>query len=208
MVDRELVSIFGTNPQYNIENINELIVTFVTINSQLPDNLRDEFFTKFGTIWKSNQIRESLIVLCRLRAATQRQIQRETGLSRTSVSRAFTYLRDQGLIKPATKVRSIFSKGGPRPTIWAVLDHDPEDILKASQDHVKSSSPVYSEAERITQFILDEYLTLKPDWMRDQIKFKEILHIIRENTTNYQVADLAKLVALQLQNDMGVKVWR
>ena len=205
---RELVTIFGTNPQYNIKNINELIVTFVTINSQLPDNLRDEFFTKFETIWKSNQIRKTFIELCRLRAATQKQIQNNTGLSDASVSRAFTYLRDQGLIKPATKVKSLYSKGGPRPTIWATITHNPEDVLRASEDHIEKSSPTYTEAERITQLILDEYLVLKPDWMRKKIHIKEIIGVVRENTTNFQVSDMVKLVAIQLQNQHKINVWR
>jgi len=208
VVDRELVAIFGNNSLYYTYNVNELIVTFVTINSQLPDELRDEFFVKFGTIWKSRQYRETLIELARLGAATQQQIQKLTGLSVASTSRAFKYLHEQGLIKPATRIRSIFSKGGPRPVVWAVINHKPEDVLKASENHVRQSTPSFTEADRISQLILDEYLVLKPDWMQDQIHIKEIISIVRKNSSNFQVADVAKLVALELQNKHGLKVTR
>jgi len=208
VVDRELVAIFGNNSPYYTYNVNELIVTFVTINSQLPDNLRDEFFTKFGTIWKSRQYRETLIQLSRLGAATQEQIRKLTGLSVASTSRAFKYLHEQELIKPATKVKSLYSKGGPRPIIWATITHKPEDVLRASQGHIEKSTPTYTEAKRISQLILDEYLVLKPDWMRDKIHIKEIIEIVRKNTTNFQVADMVKLVAIQLQNQHNVNVWR
>lgn len=208
MTNRELVTILGNNPEYNNINVNELIVTIVGINSQLPDNLRDEFFTKFGRIWKSNQIRETIIELCKSGAATQGQLQSRTGFSSASISRSIKFLKNYGLILPATRVRSIYSKGGPRPVVWAVINYKPEDILKASEDHVRSSTPAFSEAERISQLILDEYLAIKPDWLQRQIKYKEIISITRENTTNFQVADVANLVAIQLQNWHEVKVWR
>jgi len=205
---RELSQIFGDNPEYNTYNVNELILTFVGINSQLPDNLRDEFFSKFGEIWKCNSYRETIIELCRSGAATQFQLQKRTRYSNQSISRAIKYLHEKGLITPATRVRSVYSKGGPRPIVWAPINYVPEDILRASQDHVRSSTPSFSEAERISQLILDEYLSLKPDWLKKQINYKEIIEITRKNTTNFQVADVANLVALQLQNSHEVKVWR
>lgn len=208
MGERELSSIFGNNSVYNKYNVNELIVTFVGINSQLPDNLRDKFFAKFGIIWKTRSYRETLIELCRLGAATQFQLEKSVGMSDSSISRAINYLHKNGLIKPATRVRSAYSKGGPRPIVWAPLNYAPEDIIKASEEHVRSSTPSFSEAERISQLILDEYLSLKPDWLQNQINFKEIIEITRKNTTNFQVADVANLVALQLQNSQGVNVWR
>jgi len=208
MEKRELSSIFGDNPRYYTDNVNELIVTFVGINSQLPDNLRDEFFTKFGSIWKTKSFRETLIELCRSGAATQFQLENKTKLSNASISRAIKFLNKNGLIKPATRVRSAYSKGGPRPIVWAPINYLPEDILRASEEHVRSSTPSFSEAERISQLILDDYLSLKPDWLKTQIKYKEIIKITRQNTTNFQVADVANLVAIQLQNFHGVNVWR
>ncbi|MFX0211959.1 MAG: hypothetical protein ACFFDT_38645 [Candidatus Hodarchaeota archaeon] len=207
-MNKELLSIFGNNRGYNIESVNQLLVTFVTINSQLPDNLRREFFTKVDKIWGTDSIRKTFLYLCNHRAATQFMISKGTNLSIMSVSRAVNYLKKEKLIVEATKVRMAYSKGGPRPSVWAVINYDPEDVKEACEKHARINTPAFSEANRITQFILDEFLALKPEWLKKQIQYRDIIKIIRENSTNYQFSDMAQIVSEQLQVQHGVKIWR
>ena len=188
------------------EIANKLIVTFITNYSQLPTGVRDEFFTRTAHIWKSTPRRETIITLCRLRAASPQKIASVTGITRPNLSRALNYLKSTGLISLTQKIRVSHSKGGPKPSIYGILGYKPEDIRNAAEEHLRISSPAFNEAERLTQLILDDNIVVK-QYHGDGLTSKYIQNFIRCNSSGYDVPILVSFVSSKL-NEKGIPIWR
>jgi len=151
---------------------NRLIIIFVINYSQLPIIVRDEFFSGIVNIWKSASRREAFIALCRFRAASPKKIMTRTGIPHSNMSRALSYLESTGLISPTQKIRVPGSRGGPKPTILGIHGCKPEDIREVIEEHFRISSPVFSEAERLAQLMLDEL-------NGDECSFKDIQDFVQ-----------------------------
>jgi len=95
-------------------------------------------------------------------------------------------------------------KGGPIPVIYAVLDYDPEDVVKAIKTHKRFKSPKYQEAHKVAQLILDEYINMNVP--QPEIKYVLILQVLKSRIKSVQ-PDLADLVARDL-HEQGIKIWR
>ncbi len=61
------------------EIVNQLIITFVITNSQIPIRMRDKLFDRIACIWKRAAFRDTLIALCRLKAASSTKLLDVTG---------------------------------------------------------------------------------------------------------------------------------
>ena len=110
-----------------------------------------------------------------------------------------------GVVVPAVKVPKIKdSKGGPRPTVWALKDADTEEIAGALRLHYRMLSPKFMVAEEVAQTILDEYISKKN---LQEISYKEIIIQVKELRIPFRTPDIADLAATYL-NDKGIKVWR
>jgi len=201
----ELFGEIARNSTDDEEIVNKLIINFVITNSQIPHRLRDKLFDRIASIWNRASYRETLIALCRLKAASSTKLLNVTGLNWADLSRAIRYLKTIGLAFATQKVKIIGSKGGPKPTIWGILGYSPEDIKNAVEEHYRISSPAFSEAERLTQLILDEYFASSN--YQHEITLKEIQKVIRQKSSGYDKYHLNRLVVTLLQSK-GVKVWR
>jgi len=188
------------------EIVNQLIITFVITNSQIPIRMRDKLFDRIASIWKRAAFRDTLIALCRLKAASSTKLLDVTGKNWAELSRALQYLRKIGLVHATQKVKGIGSRGGPKPTIWGIHGYNPEDIKAAIEEHHRITSPVFSEAKRLTQFMLDEYFTSGSKF-QNEITIIEIQNVIRRVSSGYDKYTLTQLVASSLQ-EKGFKVWR
>ena len=114
-------------------------------------------------------------------------------------------LRSKKIIVPAIRVSKIkSSKGGPRPTVWAIQGASKEEISTAVRLHYKMMSPKYRVAEEVAQTILDEYITSRNVW---EISYREIVIVVKELKIPFRVPDVADLAASYL-HEKGVKVWR
>jgi len=198
-----LADSINDSDNYNL-TANKLIIKYVINYSQLPTRLRDELFIKIANIWRIKGRRETFIALCRMRAASSNMLLESTGLTGNDLSRGLKYLRLEGLVKAAQKVKVYGIKGGPKHTIWGILGYTPDDVTKAIQTHLKMSTPAYGEAERITQLLLDDYIPNLPQFQKD-LRFKEIHTFVKRKSTGYDTYTVARLVARRLHRK-GVKV--
>lgn len=122
-----------------------------------------------------------------------------------TVYRAIKRLRAMKIIIPALKVSKMRnSKGGPRPTVWALKVASKEEISGALKLHLRTSSPKYMVAEEVAQTILDEYLSARN---ANEITYREILIHVKELSLPFHRSDVAEITA-QYLHEKGVKVWR
>ena len=156
-------------------------------------------------IFSSSAVAETFLYFCLHGAATALVLQTELNMAEATVYRAIKRLRTLGIINPAIKVSKIKnSKGGPRPTVWALEGASTEEISRALRLHFKTLSPKYRVAEEVAQTILDEYMSSRS--IRE-ISYKEILIHIKEMRIPFRAPDVADLAAQYLL-ERGIKVWR
>ena len=156
-------------------------------------------------IFSSNAVAEAFLYFCLKGAATAWILQYELKMPEATSYRALKRLRVLNIVKPAVKVSKIRnSKGGPRPTVWAMECASTEEISNALRLHFRTLSPKYRVAEKVAQTILDEYINKRNT---QEISYKEILIQIKELRIPFKTPDIAHLAA-QYLNEIGIKVWR
>lgn len=164
-----------------------------------------ELLTFSEKIFSSSSVAETFLYFCVHGASTAWVLQNELSMPEATVYRALKRLRSLGIILPAVKVsKNKNSKGGPRPTIWALDGTSTEEVAGALRLHYKMLSPKYRVAEDVAQTILDEYIRRRKI---DEISYKEIIIQVKELHMPFRSSDIADLAARYL-NDKGIKVWR
>jgi hypothetical protein len=119
--------------------------------------------------------------------------------------RALKHLGSLKIIVPALKItKNRKSKGGPRPTIWAIEGASPEEVTEALRLHYRMLSPKYRVAEEVAQTIIDEYITPR---QANEITYREIIIHVKELKIPFMASDVADLAASYL-HEKGIKVWR
>jgi hypothetical protein len=122
-----------------------------------------------------------------------------------TVYRALKRLRAMGVVLPALKVSKVKrSKGGPRPTVWAIESASRDEVSNALKHHYRMLSPKFRIAEEVAQTILDEFIG-KPEPL--EINYREIMIHVRELKIPFKGPDIADLAA-QYLHEKGIKVWR
>jgi len=156
-------------------------------------------------IFSSSAVAETFLYFCLHGSATAWVLQNELSIPEASVYRALKRLRSLGIVVPAIKVsRKRNSKGGPRPTVWALESSSTDEIAKALRLHYQMLSPKFMIAEEVAQTILDEYITKRKV---TEVTYREIIIQVKELKMPFRVPDIADLAAVYL-NDKGIKVWR
>jgi len=156
-------------------------------------------------IFSSASAAEVFLYFCLHGAATGWVLQSELNMPEATVYRVIKRLRALGIIDPAIKVSKVKnSKGGPRPTVWALPEAPTEEISCALRLHFRTLSPKYRVAEEVAQTILDEYMSRRKV---QEISYREILTHVREMHIPFKTPDIADLAADYLLEN-GMKVWR
>ncbi len=156
-------------------------------------------------IFSSSAIAEAFLYFCLHGASTAWVLQNELNMPEATTYRALKRLRCLEIVVPALKVSKIRnSKGGPRPTVWALEGASTEEIARAIRLHYKMLSPKFRVAEGVAQSIMDEYISKRNI---SEISYKEILIQVKELKIPYRTPDIASLAADYL-HDKGIKVWR
>ena len=156
-------------------------------------------------IFSSSAVAEAFLYFCLHGAATAWVLQNELNTPEASVYRALKRLRSLGIVVPAVKVsRKMNSKGGPRPTVWALESSSTDEIARALRLHYQMLSPKYRIAEEVAQTILDEYITKRNV---SEVTYREIIIQVKELKMPFSAPDIAELAADYL-NEKGIKVWR
>ncbi len=155
-------------------------------------------------IFSSPAVAETFLYFCLHGAATAWVLQTELNQPEATVYRTIKRLRAVGLIGPALKVSKVqSSKGGPRPTVWALNSASGDEIAAALRHHYRTLSPKYRVAEEVAQTIMDQYVQKG----REEITYRDLLDQIREMRIPFKAPDIADLAAQYLV-EKGVKVWR
>jgi hypothetical protein len=156
-------------------------------------------------IFSSSAVSEAFLYFCLNGATTAWVLQCELGMPEATVYRALKRLRAMSVVVPALKVSKVKrSKGGPRPTVWALDSATPDEVSKALRLHYKMLSPKFRVAEEIAQTILEDYQEAgKPL----EINYRDIMGQVKSLKIPFKGPDIADLAA-QYLHERGIKVWR
>lgn len=174
-------------------------------NLALHDRNFEQLFSLCKRIFSSDAIAKAFLYLCIHGAATAWILQVKLNLTEPTAYRSLKQLRTLNIVKPAVKVpKKLKSKGGPRPTVWAIEGATTEEISAAINLHIKTLSPKYRIAEEVAQTILDNYLSKKPTL---EITYSEIVLQIKQLRIPFNIPDIADLTAKYL-HERGIRIWR
>jgi hypothetical protein len=156
-------------------------------------------------VFSSPAVAETFLFFCLNGASTAWTLQNELNMPEATVYRALKRLRAMKILVPALKVSKVKrSKGGPRPTVWALEEANSDEVAEALKLHYKMLSPKYRIAEEVAQTILDEFSSTG---FLEEINYREILIQVKELRLPFKTPDVAELTA-QYLHERGVKVWR
>jgi hypothetical protein len=156
-------------------------------------------------VFKNSSNAQIFTYLCLHGAATTWVLQNDLDIPDATVYRVLKMLRLKKVVVPAIRVSRIKkSRGGPRPTVWALEGASKEEIAKAVSLHYRMLSPKYRVAEEVAQTILDEYIAPRQVF---EISYREIVIKVKELKIPFRAPDIADLAA-QYLTEQGVKVWR
>jgi len=175
--------------------------------NNLPQALKNiqELLSFSEKIFTSSAVAEVFLYFCLHGAATGWILQTELNMPEATVYRTIKRLRALNVIEPVIKMAKIRnSKGGPRPTIWALQGAPSDEISGAFSLHYKKLSPKYRIAEEVAQTILDKYVSRNRS---NEITYREIVIRIKELNIPFKTPDIADLTAEYLSGN-GIKVWR
>ncbi len=155
------------------------------------------------SIFKSGTTGAVFLYLLDRGAATSWLLQVNLEIPEATAYQALRRLKTLGVITPETRIsKQRYSKGGPRPIVWALLDANTEDIARAARDHQRAQSPNYRVAEEFVQYLLE-------DCVRDEITYQQILRKAKQKLTisTQRIRDVSELSATILK-EKGIRVWR
>jgi len=156
-------------------------------------------------IFKNSSNANVFAYFCLHGAATPWVLQNELDVPEAKIYRVLKLFRSKRIIVPVIKIaKTKNSKGGPRPTVWALEGASNDEISTATRLHYKLMSPKYRVAEEVAQTILDEYVIPRSI---EEISYREIVIKVKELRIPFRTPDIADLVANCL-HDLGIKVWR
>jgi hypothetical protein len=156
-------------------------------------------------IFSSSAVSEAFLYFCLHGASTAWVLQCELSMPEATVYRALKRLRAMRVVVPALKVSKVKrSKGGPRPTVWAIESATPEEVSNALKHHYRMLSPKFRVAEEVAQTILDEFAE---NGMPLEINYRDIMEQVKELKIPFKGPDIADLTA-QYLHERGMKVWR
>ncbi|MHA1676849.1 MAG: hypothetical protein ACTSU6_06695, partial [Candidatus Njordarchaeales archaeon] len=157
-----------------------------------------------GRIFRSEQMGQTFLYLCRHGAATGWLLQVQLGFSETGAHRVLKKLKALGIVEPILKVpQRRMRRSGPMPTIWGLLGCSDEEVARAVTLHYRTLSPKYRAAEKVAQTILDEF---RLDQSLE-VRYTDIMHRVKTMKIPYSSPDIADLAA-QYLHERGIKVWR
>ena len=139
-------------------------------------------------------------------AATPWLLQVNLEIPEATTYQVLKRLRRMKLITPEMRIRkSRYSKGGPRPTVWALLTATKEDVAEAIRDHNRALSPNYRVAEEFVQSLLPEIQI--PEGITYKMLFFKAGNKLDKSMSNQRIRDVTELSAVILR-EKGIKVWR
>ncbi len=131
-----------SNPVYDIVCAFKLLLNKSEDNAPASALYTQTIISKLRSIFISEAISQVFAYFCLHGSSTAWVLQCELNMPEATVYRALKRLRAIGVLVPALKVSKIKrSKGGPRPTVWALEDALPNEVAEALRIHYKLRPP-------------------------------------------------------------------
>jgi len=159
------------------------------------------------SICKSEQQAQAFFYFLEHEAATVWTLQVDLQLPEATAYRIIKSLLRAGFIEKAIKIPKVRgSRGGPRPTVYALIGGDPKKVPDAILKHSRAISPRYRVAEEIAQKLIDTWLIPK---RRTEYAYRELIVDVREATQlrGQPLIDVTNMTAQALMKN-NIKVWR
>lgn len=135
-------------------------------------------------------------------AATSWLLQVDLEIPEPTVYQALKRLRAMKLITPEMRIsKQRYSKGGPRPMVWALLDASKEDVALAARDHIRALSPNYRVAEEFVQYLIEDFI--QGDITKIQIREQATRKLTMSKQRIRDVVELATVIL----KEKGFRVW-
>jgi len=183
----------------------QLVTRDESINSSSLLSEIPKLLSFIESIFRSPAIAEVFLYFCLQGAATSWILQNELDMPEATVYRALKRLRSLGVIEPAIRMKKAkVSRGGPRPTVYALLGSSTEEVAGAIRLHHNLLSPKFRIAQEVAQTILKDYITPR---QVTEITYREIIIQVRELKIPFSAPDIAGLAADYLK-EQGIRVWR
>jgi len=141
------------------------------------------------------------------RAATRQRIAEDLETAEQTIYKNINVLVKEGLVKKAGKIKTC-AYGGQKPQIYAVIEATPTEIAEAKNLEYNRSNPAYIIAQKMTQFILEEWLPARP--IKDEFVTSQWKREMRNHFDldyNYNYSALLDVVCQKLYTK-GIKVVR
>ena len=112
--------------------IGDIVCAFKVLLDKCDNNSTRIILSKLRSIFSSEAVSEVFTYFCLHGATTAWTLQNELDMPEATAYRALKQLRTLGFVLPALKMSKIrHSRGGPRPTVWALEDASPEEVARA-----------------------------------------------------------------------------
>jgi len=200
----------------SIDIVNEFEILFYICENivKKPITQRLKTLSQMKRIFASEVLGRVFFYLVEKKAFSAWDIQVHLNIPEATAYKHIKTLRSMGVLTKALKAKQrvktwsrkhgSMKKPGPFPIIWQSQKADAEDIVEALNRHYRSLSPKYRVAEKIAQTILTDIIEKETI---PEIKYHEIIQIVKENKLHRELVDIADLTA-QYLHEKGVKVWR
>ena len=112
--------------------IGDIVYAFKLLLDKCDKNSTRIVLSKLRSIFGSVAVSEVFTYFCLHGAATGWALRNELEMPEANAYRALKQLKTLGFIVPAMKVSKVrLSKGGPRPTVWALEGASHEEVANA-----------------------------------------------------------------------------
>ena len=111
--------------------IYDIIHVFKSLFKQRESDSTLTVLSKLRSIFASKAVSEVFKYFCLHGAATAWVIRNDLKMPETTIYRALKKLRVLGFVVPAMKISKVRSRGGPRPTVWALEGASQEEVTRA-----------------------------------------------------------------------------
>jgi len=205
MAENQLLSKNGGDYREYLLIFRQLIAQDKSINSSSLLSEIPKLLSFIKNVFSSPAVAEVFLYFCLTGAATSWILQNELDMPEATVYRAMKRLKSLGIIEPAIKMRKAkVSRGGPRPTVYALQGSSTDEVADAIRLHYNLLSPKFRIAQEVAQTILKDYITPR---QVTEITYREIIIQVRELRIPFNAPDIAGLAADYLK-EQGIKVWR
>ncbi len=197
MANKQILPTNGSNPQYNKDKENIIILSNDGSIPKIARSVKREILSSFASILTSANTVKAYLHFLEYGCSFANELER-IGLSESSSHRAIKRLQKNNLIQAVTKAK-LRKKSGPHPVIYRIEDCTDKEIQDALNRVMRYQSKYYGYVDEVYQQTLHAVVD-------EEIQYRKIMQIARRcGSYGYHFVDIADEIARKL-NFEGVRV--